>query len=348
MPIDIFLIGFGNVGREFVKQFLNYERFLERKHKIKLRIIGLADSSGAILKKNGFTKSELANLLFIPRGYLGELKIANAKGSKRAVDLYSELEAKETVIVEVTPSNYVNGEPAKTHIVEALKKELHVVTANKGPLALYFNEIVDEARKYGVKLRFKATVMAGTPLIDYLTYGYFGREVEKVYGIVNATTNFILNTMFEKEVGFEEALREAQEKGYAEPDPSLDIDGWDSAAKISIISGILGNHIPVNKVSRVTLRSIGLSDVIKAKNKGYVIKYIATYDASGNSAKVEPMYVSRMGSRFAKVFGSENMVIIESDGGLETVIEGPGGGPKPTALTLLSDVALVACEVMGC
>ncbi len=346
MPIDIFLIGFGNVGREFVKQFLNYERFLERKWKIKLRIIGLADSSGAILKKNGFTKSELANLLSIPRGCLGKLKIANVKCSKKAVDFYGELEAKKTVVVEVTPSNYVNAEPAKTHIVEALKKELHVVTANKGPLALHFNEVVNEARKYGVNLKFKATVMAGTPLIDYLTYGYFGRKVEKVYGIVNATTNFILNTMFEREIGFKEALMEAQEKGYAEPNPLLDIDGWDSAAKISIVSGILGSHIPVNKIFRVSLRNVSLSDVVKAKNRGYVIKYIASYDALRNSAKVEPTYV-KMGSRFAKVFGSKNMVTIESDGGLETVIEGPGGGPKPTALTLLSDVALVAYEVMN-
>ncbi len=346
MPIDIYVIGFGNIGRAFVKQIINYNEFLRENHGLNLRIVGLADSSGAIVKKKGFSERELAKLLQIPRGTLARTGISNAQKFASALEAFDYLEHYEVVVVEVTPSNYVNGEPAKTHILEAFKRGFHVVTANKGPLALYFNEIVREARKRDVEFRFKATVMAGTPLIDYLSYGYFGRKIEKIYGILNATTNYILNTMFKEEVSFEEALKKAQIEGYAEPDPSLDIDGWDPAAKVSIISGVLGKHIPVHSVVRVSLRKITLNDVLKAKNEGYIIKYIASYDNLSGTARVEPKPV-KIGSYLAEVGGSRNLAVVESDGGLKTFVEGPGGGPKPTALTILSDVSLIAAKVKG-
>jgi len=346
MPIDICVIGFGNIGREFVKQILNYNEFLREKHGLNLKIVGLADSSGTIVKKNGFSKNELLKLLTIPRGSLAKVNISGIKKFANAVEAFDSLEPKKTLVIEVTPSNYVNGEPAKTHLLEAFKKGFHAVTANKGPLALYFNEIIGEARRNNVEFRFKATVMAGTPLIDYLSYGYFGRNIEKVYGIINATTNYILNKMYEEEVSFEEALRKAQVEGYAEPDPSLDVDGWDPAAKISIISGVLGNHISVHNVVMVSLRETTLDEVLKAKREGYMIKYIASYDSLTGEARVEPKRV-KADSYIAKVRGSRNLVVVESDGGLKTVVEGPGGGPKPTSLTILSDVALIAAKVMG-
>jgi len=346
MPIDICVIGFGNIGREFVRQILNYSEFLRKKHGLNLKIVGLADSSGTIVRKNGFSKNELLKLLTVPRGSLAKISVSGVKKFVKAVEAFDSLEPEETIVIEVTPSNYVDGEPAKTHLLEAFKRGLHVVTANKGPLALYFNEIVEESRRNNVEFRFKATVMAGTPLIDYLRYGYFGRKVEKVYGIINATTNYILNKMYEEEIGFEEALRKAQVEGYAEPDPSLDVDGWDSAAKISIISGVLGNHIPIHNVVKVSLRETTLDEVLKAKREGYMIKYIASYDRLTGEARVEPKRV-KADSYMAKVSGSRNLVVVESDGGLKTVIEGPGGGPKPTALIILSDVALIAAKVVN-
>ena len=346
MPIDICVIGFGNIGREFVRQFLNYNEFLRRKHGLNLKIIGLADSSGAIIKKGGFSENELLKLLAIPRSSLAKAGIPDIQKFVNAIEAFDYLKPGETVVIEVTPSNYVNGEPAKTHLLEAFKRGIHVVTANKGPLALYFNEIIKEARRNNVEFRFKATVMAGTPFIDYLSYGYFGRKVEKVYGIVNATTNYILNKMYEGEISFEEALRRAQVEGYAEPEPSLDVDGWDPGAKVSIISGILGNHVPIHNVVRVSLREITLDDVLKAKREGYTIKYIASYDGLMGEARVEPKQVEA-NSYIAKVSGSRNLIVVESDGGLKTIVEGPGGGPKPTALTILSDVALIAAKVMS-
>lgn len=338
-PVRVLVSGFGSVGRELVRLVAEYRGVLARQG-VRVSVVGVVDSRGALVSRHGIPEETLIRLLDAPRG--GVSAVRGGRPGLTTLGALDELEGVLDVMVEVTPSNYRDAEPALSHVRRALNMGIHVVSANKGPFALKYRELASAAERRGLYLGLKATVMAGTPLIDLLRYGYTGRRVELVYGVLNSTTNYILNLM-RSGLDFPEALAKAQEDGYAEPDPSLDLEGWDPAAKISILSGVLGRHIPVRRVERVPLGPAA-QELVESK---WPVRYIARLDVERSTASVRPEPV-KPDSPLARLRGARNGIYIVSDGGRTTYLEGTGGGPRPTALALLSDVAFVARALQGC
>ena len=240
------------------------------------------------------------------------------------------------VIVEV-----IGGvEPARSLILTALKSGKPVVTANKELLANFGEELFEVAAIAGVDLLFEAAVAGGIPLIRPLRESLVGERIRRVTGIVNGTTNYVLTRMTEEGSSFAAAVAEAQELGYAEPDPTADVDGFDAAAKAAIIASIaFGARVVAGDVSREGIRNITADDISAAAELGYVVKLLAVTEEQDGavSARVHPAMVP-LAHPLASVRGSFNAVFIEGEAVGELMLLGRGAGGGPTSSALLGDL----------
>jgi homoserine dehydrogenase len=231
-------------------------------------------------------------------------------------------------------------EPARSLIANALKAGKPVVTANKELIANFGAELFEIAATAGVDLLFEASVAGGIPLIRPLRESLVGERIRRVTGIVNGTTNYVLTRMTEERCSFAEAVAEAQELGYAEPDPTADIDGFDAASKAAIIASIaFGARVVAGDVSREGIREVTADDIGAAEELGYVVKLLAVTEESDGavSARVHPAMVPA-GHPLASVRGSYNAVFIEGEAVGQLMLLGRGAGGGPTSSALLGDL----------
>jgi homoserine dehydrogenase len=216
-----------------------------------------------------------------------------------------------------------------------------VVTSNKGPLALKFKELSAAAKKNGARMRFEASVGGATPIINVSRDLLVGEKIHSIRAIVNGTCNFILNRMKEEGLPFEQALREAQELGYAEKDPSYDIDGIDSAAKAAILANaIFGRECTFHDVRRVGIRGVSLEAVSLAAAEKKVIRLVA--EVSPTRLEVSPRLVP-IGHPLA-IGGTLNIFQLMTDLAGEMTVAGKGAGRLETASAVLSDLAALMKE----
>ena len=231
-------------------------------------------------------------------------------------------------------------EPAKSYILAAIAAGKHVITANKALLAHHGNEIFAAARAKGVIVAYEAAVAGGVPIIKALREGLAANRIEWVVGIINGTSNFILTMMREKRVSFAEALAAAQAAGYAEADPTFDVEGVDAAHKLSLISSIaFGTPINFEKVSEEGISTLSQEDIAYAENFGYRIKLlgIAKRTAKGIEQRVHPTLVP-MRRLLANVDGVMNAVVVKGDAVGSTLYYGPGAGGRATASAVIADL----------
>ncbi len=324
------LVGFGRVGRRFAKLIIEQYHVLEKKHSLRLEFVAIADSRGYVFGDE-LTASRVLDLTMLPRGGLA---IAGRKGS--LLDIIDRLDY--DVLVNAAVSSYKDGQPGLAYAKAALQRGKAYVTADKPPLALALNQLEKQ------KIFYKATVMAGTPLIDLLRYGLLGRGVKRVIGILNGTSNYVLG-LLENGLGLDEAIRRAQEEGYAEPNPSNDLHGVDLAAKAAIIAQTLGCN--------TTLRDVVIEDKITENTekrveellrRGMRLKYVAVID--GCKAFVRLVDIGPDNPLY-NVNGANNGVVIETGDESRIYLEGPGAGVDVTAWTLLSDVLLATKLVLA-
>jgi homoserine dehydrogenase len=231
-------------------------------------------------------------------------------------------------------------EPARDYILRAIRAGKHVVTANKAVLSQHGEEIYDAAREAGVQLRFEASVGGVVPVIRVIHETLAAAHVDRVHGIVNGTTNFILTEMTRTGATYEEALAEAQRMGYAEADPTEDVSGRDAAAKMAIIARLAFNApVHLDNVSYDGIESLTASDIEYAKELGLSLKLVGTAERleGGVSVRVHPTFL--YGEHpLASVNGSFNAVTIESPAITENTQSGPGAGGSQTASAVLGDV----------
>ena len=231
-------------------------------------------------------------------------------------------------------------EPARDYIIGALRAGKHVVTANKAVLAQHGEEIYAVARESGVQLRFEAAVGGVVPVIRVIHETLAAAHVDRVHGIVNGTTNFILTEMTRTGASYEEALAEAQRLGYAEADPTEDVSGRDAAAKMAVIARLAFNApVHVDQVAYEGIESIAATDIEYAKELGLSLKLVGTAERldGGVSVRVHPTFL--YGAHpLASVNGSFNAVTIESPAITEITLSGPGAGGPQTASAVLGDV----------
>ena len=235
-------------------------------------------------------------------------------------------------------------EPAKTFITRALEAGKHVVSANKDLLAVHGSELLEIAKKHQVALYYEAAVAGGIPILRTLVNSLASDKVTKVLGVVNGTSNFMMTKMVDEGWSYEDALKTAQELGYAESDPTNDVEGIDAAYKAVILSQFgFGATIDFDDVTHKGITNISTDDVAVAQELGYVIKLVGDVREveSGISAEVSPTFLPK-NHPLASVNDVMNAVFVESIGIGESMYYGPGAGQKPTATSVLADIIRIA------
>ncbi|MGB0097282.1 MAG: homoserine dehydrogenase [Solirubrobacteraceae bacterium] len=249
---------------------------------------------------------------------------------------FEQILARSDLIVEL-----IGGiDPARDYVLRAMRAGRHVVTANKQLLSQHGEELWDLARNEGVQLRFEGAVAGVVPVIRVLQESLSGARIDRVHGIVNGTTNFILTEMARTGMSFEEALAEAQRLGYAEADPSEDVDGRDAAAKMAILARLaFDTPVHLDQVRYDGIEQIQPDDLEYARELGLGLKLIGTAERIGEalSVRVHPAFLYP-GHPLASVSGPFNAVTVESEAITEITMSGPGAGGPQTASAVLGDV----------
>lgn len=315
--IGVGLLGFGTVGAGVVEA-------LQRNGAL------LADRIGVkpVLRKIADIDLDRDRGVKVDRSILTQ--DANAVIDDPSVDVVIELVGGTTI--------------AKGFILRALQLGKPVVTANKALLAEHGGEIFDLAALKKTGVWFEASVAGGVPIIRALREGLVANRIERIYGILNGTCNYILTKMEREQVTFESALKEAQSAGYAEADPGLDIDGFDTAHKAAILASLAyGIQIPMSKIHVEGIRGLNRVDIEYAHDFGYRVKQLAVIKAEGGEVevRVHPTLVPH-DHMLASVMGVFNAVVVDGDIVGQTVYYGRGAGRLPTASAVVSDLADVA------
>lgn len=317
--VRIVLAGYGTVGRALHDLVAHERDALRSQYGVEFSIVGVA------------RKDRVAEA---PAGLPPGSPNALPWRSGTLIELLGEVEG--DVLVEASPTNLKSGQPALGHVRAALHDGLPVVLANKGPLVFAQRELEDRARKAGVPLRYEATVAGCIPVFSAARVGLAGNRIDRIQGILNGTTNYILTRMTDERSDFARALGEAQAKGYAEADPSNDVDGLDAAAKIVILgNAILGLDLTLDKVKVEGIRKVSREAVEVAAAHGFHIKLIAEADRSG-TARVAPRLV-RKGDPL-DVAGILNAVRFTTSLGGPITHVGRGAGGRATAAAILADL----------
>jgi len=263
--VNIIVVGFGRVGRAFWKVVEDKRRVCRERYGLDLVLRAVFKSDGGI-----FRDTPMSMEPSIPGAPLRIQESPDWKPGLRVQNIIGDLEP--GVLVECTPSDLRTGEPGLSHLTAALEKGWHIAAASKGALVLKFKELAGLARRNGLQLKFSGAAAAALPTLDVGIQSLAGADVLGIEGILNGTTNFILTRMGEG-MDSEQALREAQEKGIAEPDPTLDIDGWDTACKLLLIcNAVMRTEFGLSEVQVEGIRGIAHELVIKASQLGKAIK----------------------------------------------------------------------------
>ena len=315
--INIALAGFGNIGSFF------YKTVKKNKKSILIRT-GKVPYIKYISARN-FKKKRL-------------IKIPKSKWIKKTLDLV--LKDDVDVIVELIGG--ADG-PAKKLVFSALKNKKHVITANKALISKHGNELAYLAEKNNVNLEYEAAVAGGVPIIRSIKEGLIANKINKIYGILNGTTNYILSSMDSKNRSFSEVLVKAKRLGFAESNPTSDLNGEDSASKIRILSSLAFNiSISKNKILTEGIQNINLTDIFYANSLGYKIKLLSISEIKNNKLmeRVHPCLISK-NSYIAKIDGVLNAVVVDGLPIGKSVLQGEGAGPGPTTSALISDLCSI-------
>jgi len=325
----ISIVGFGIIGKGFAEVLLKKRKTLKEKYGFEPKIVSISDITGTLANEKG-VDLDYALKTAKERG-----KIIACRGATKMNGLEAIKEIESDLVLEVTPTNLTTGEPGYSHMIAALSRKKHVVTSNKGPLALFFKELNAAAKKNGVEFRFEASAGGAMPLINLATEILSGDEIVSIKGILNGTTNYILTRMAREGSDLEITLREAQELGIAEADPSHDIEGRDTACKLVILANaIMGLNARYKDVKIQGIKKITPEGIRLAKESGYVIKLVG--EVSKDVLEVSPRLIPV--HHPLNVDGTLNVAMFETDLAKEVVIVGHGAGAIETNSAILSDI----------
>jgi len=333
----ILLLGFGTVGQGLSELLIEKETLLKEKYGLKWQVVGIADMlKGSIYNANGINLGKALEKAKAGRK-LTELGDAFAGDALAMIGT-----AEADMMVEMTYTDIKTGEPATSHIKAALDKGMHVTTTNKGPVALFYHELAQLARSRGVKFFYEGTVMSGTPLLNLIRQTLAGCHITEMKGILNGTTNYILTRM-EEGMSYEDALKKAQELGYAEVVPDADVLGWDALAKITILANtVFGAHNKPNDFPCEGITEITPDAINTSKTRGKRFKLIGKVWRDGDLVKgsVGPEEID-LSHPLAGIMGATNAVTISTDALGDVTIVGPGAGRVETGYSTLVDIITV-------
>ena len=329
------LVGFGNVARVFVRLLASKQEILNSNYGFTTRITGIATGRhGLALDPAGL---DIEKALSLAENGSSITSLSAQPAPETVFDLIRMSGA--DVLFENSPVNHHTGQPAIDHLRAGLNGGMHVITANKGPVAYAYRELTDLARQNGRKFFFESAVMDGAPIFSLFREPLPAIDVKGFFGILNSTTNILLE-MMEKGISFDEAVRKTQELGLAETDPSADIDGWDSAIKVSaLVNVIMGGALTPDQVDRTGIRGISQEMIEDAQKAGQRWKLVCSAIRENGQivTKVIPEKISP-GSPLFSINGASSYVQFETDilPGLGIVENDPS--PMTTAYGLLADL----------
>lgn len=314
--LKIGLLGAGTVGAGVIKALINHPY-------VEIKKIGVKDLN----KKRD-----------LPKEINGRLPLLTTDLNEIVGD--PEIE----IIVEV-----LGGlSPTKEIVVSAIKNNKHIVTANKDLIATYGAELFSLAKDKNVQIQFEASVCGGIPIINTLKQTLSANKFSKIVGILNGTTNYILSEMLSKNISFEKALKDAQDKGYAEPNPANDISGKDAAYKLAILGSIaFGERINIGELYTEGIEKISLIDIIHAEELGYRLKLIGFARREKDKKidlRVHPAFIKKP-NPLASVSGANNGILVEGDLVGELTLIGQGAGQNPTASSIVGDINLLVAQL---
>lgn len=334
----LIFIGFGTVGQGLAELLLEKKNNLIEKYGFNYKVTGISDMNiGSLYDPEGI---DLKNAL---KSVVKTGKLDGSIGPVYEGDALNLIQdAHADVILEATYTDIKTGEPASAYIRTALSKGIHVVTSNKGPLALHYHELRELAKANEAKLLFEGTVMSGTPLLNLIRETLAGSSIYEIKGILNGTTNYIL-TQMESGLPYETALKKAQELGYAEAVPDADVLGWDALAKVTILAkAVFGANKDPFEYPCEGITGISEEAVKDTAASGKRYKLIGKVWREGKEvrASVGPEKVD-LSHPLSGVTGATNAVSICTDTLGEITIVGPGAGKRETGFSLLVDLLKV-------
>ena len=308
--LKLALLGFGNAGRAFGKLLLEKHDEIKTKYDTDVKVVAIATGSRGNLVCNEGIDVAAA---------IADIEKDGKFAPERGLSSLTTMEIVETVdydvMAEMTPLNIFTGQPATDHIRGAFARKKHAITANKGPIAWHFRRLADMAKEAGVCFFYETTVMDGTPVFNLVEHTLKFARVTEVSGILNSTTNFILEEM-EKGCDYDDIMERGRALGFVEADPAMDIEGYDAAAKITALLNVLMDAgITPDMVERKGIEDITYEDIENARAQGKIIKLVCkgTRDADGNvHASVQPTLVDRT-DLLATVNSTTSIVSITTD-----------------------------------
>jgi homoserine dehydrogenase len=335
MEYRLAIIGFGNVGQGFAEILRDHGARLLEQFGVRFRIVGVSDNlKGSIHDPAGFDPGDLLDAVRLS-GNLGGVDAPDRGWDGAEMATRSSAD----VVVELSYTDLETGEPATSHIKAALKSGKHVVTTNKGPVALHYAELAELAKERGLEIGVEGTVMSGTPTVLNGMNLLRAAGIKRVQGILNGTCNYIL-TQMEQGSTYEDALQGAQDKGYAEADPTGDVEGFDAAGKVVILANLLmGVSLGMDDVDRTGISGLTPADISTARDAGERWKLIGTLEPSdgGVLASVRPERVP-LTHPLASVGGATNAVTYSTELLGDVTLVGPGAGRLETGYAVLVDL----------
>lgn len=335
MRIRLAVIGLGNVGRRFLELVQRKAPLLRERYGLELVVTAAGDSSGGA---DYFSGLDIRTILDLKQSGKGMAAYpTHGRGEVSMVEIVRGCEA--DVLVENTVTNIRDGEPGLSILREAIQRKMNVATANKGPLVLAYQDLFALAKQYGVRIHHSATVCGGLPVINIGRRDLGACDFTRFAGIVNGTTNYILGAMAEGQT-FDAALKHAQEIGMAEADPTLDVDGWDAASKLVIVSNaVLRRPTRLTELRVEGIRGVTAEMQAEARAKHQVIKLVARADKNLGTWKftVRPEYLEAS-DPLASVGAGYMGVLYETDINGEIFARIHETDPYPTAAAVLRDV----------
>ena len=336
MQFKLAFIGYVTVGQGLTEILLEKKDMLAEKYDFYYKIVAISDiMKGAVYDEDGLDMEKILELV-----KNGKKLDEYPTGIKGMDSIATIQETKADTIIEVTYTDVKTGEPALTHIKAALNAEKNVVSTNKGPVVKQVIELLDLAALNNVHYGFEGVVLAGTPVLNLAKFTLAGNKIAGFKGILNGTTNYILTRM-EEGMSYDDALKKAQELGYAEADPTGDVEGLDALGKVVILSNVvLGKNLSWKDVKRKGITDITLEDVKKAKAEGKRWKLIGSAEIQSDGsikAKVSPKKLP-LSDPLAGVCEAINALTYYTDELGPVTIVGPGAGRRETGFSLLIDL----------
>lgn len=335
----IALIGFGTVGQGLCEILLSKKDYLKSKYNFEGEIVAISDVlKGAVYCKDGLDIQQCLDLVKSGKS----LEEYNNNCEKGWDSIRTIKETNADIICELAYTDVKTGEPAITHCKTAFANKKNIVTSNKGPAALQYSEMQKLAEKNNVKFMIEGTVMSGTPVLNLANGALAGCEITAIKGILNGTTNYMLSEM-EKGMTFDAVLKKAQELGYAEADPTGDVEGFDAMAKVIILANVLMNaRISATDVQREGITQITPQMIEDAKEENARWKLIGTIEKQegGVKASVKPEKLP-LTHPLANIMGATNALTFTTDLLGDVTIIGAGAGKIETGYSILTDILAI-------